>query len=124
MGRRRQAREIALQALYIIDTSGTPEAEAFAIVNRRQEPDDEKTLTFARELLSGANEKRPELICSQVFQRLIMENYELKLTLKYQRSLLILLDQRLQMNSGLLIIVLVRNVKVRRMITNTRAMMT
>lgn len=61
MGRRRQAREIALQALYIIDTSGTPEAEAFAIVNRRQEPDDEKTLSFARELVSGANEHRPQL---------------------------------------------------------------
>jgi N utilization substance protein B len=62
MGRRRQAREIALQALYIIDTSGTPEAEAFAIVNRRaDEPGDEKTLEFARELVSGANAARAEL---------------------------------------------------------------
>lgn len=62
MGRRRQAREIALQALYIIDTSGTPEAEAFAIVNRRaDEPGDEKTLEFARELVAGANAARPQL---------------------------------------------------------------
>ncbi|MDE2039440.1 MAG: transcription antitermination factor NusB [Elusimicrobia bacterium] len=61
MGRRRQAREIALQALYIIDTSGTAEEEAFAIVNRREEPGDEATLGFARELLRGATLHRPEL---------------------------------------------------------------
>jgi N utilization substance protein B len=62
MGRRRQAREIALQALYIIDTSGTPEQEAFDIVNRRaDEPGDEKTLEFARDLVAGANKARPEL---------------------------------------------------------------
>jgi N utilization substance protein B len=61
MGRRRQAREIALQALYIIDTSGTDENEAFAIVNRREEPDDEKTLTFARELVAGAVAAKPAL---------------------------------------------------------------
>ena len=62
MGRRRQAREIALQTLYIIDTSGTPEAEAYAIVNRRaDEPGDEKTLEFARSLVAGANAERPQL---------------------------------------------------------------
>lgn len=61
MGRRRQAREIALQALYIMDTSGTPEKEAFAIVNRREEPDDEKTLDFARSLVAGSTEHRPVL---------------------------------------------------------------
>lgn len=61
MGRRRQAREIALQSLYIMDTSGTPEKEAFAIVNRREEPGDEKTLEFAHELVSGATANRPEL---------------------------------------------------------------
>ena len=61
MGRRRQAREIALQALYIIDTSGTPEKEAFAIVNRREEPDDERTLEFARELVAGAVKHGAEL---------------------------------------------------------------
>jgi N utilization substance protein B len=61
VGRRRQAREIALQALYIIDTSGTAEAEAFAIVNRRDDPADEKTLEFARSLVAGAVEFKPAL---------------------------------------------------------------
>lgn len=61
MGRRRQAREIALQALYIIDTSGTPETEAFAIVIRREQPDDQKTLDFARELVGGATAERASL---------------------------------------------------------------
>ena len=55
MGRRRQAREIALQALYIVDTSGTPAAEAFAIVNRREDPGDTTTLEFARSLIAGAS---------------------------------------------------------------------
>lgn len=61
MGRRRQAREIALQALYIIDTSGTARDEAFKIVNRREAPDDEKTLEFARELVDGTIAERPSL---------------------------------------------------------------
>ena len=61
MGRRRQAREIALQTLYIVDTSGTPENEAFAIVNRKEEESDEKTLEFARELVAGALTQKPAL---------------------------------------------------------------
>ena len=61
MGRRRQAREIALQALYIIDTSSTPRDEAFKIVNRREEPEDEKTLEFARELVDGTTDARATL---------------------------------------------------------------
>ncbi len=61
MGRRRQAREIALQTLYIIDTSRTEQEEAFAIVNRRDEVDDEKTLEFAKELVSGALTQKPAL---------------------------------------------------------------
>ena len=61
MGRRRQSREIALQALYIIDTSGTPEKEAFAIVNRREDPGDEKVLEFAHALVSGAHSLRRNL---------------------------------------------------------------
>ena len=64
MGRRRQARELALQALYIIDTSGTPRQEAFKIVNRRRadsEAVDEPTLDFARELVNGADESRVEI---------------------------------------------------------------
>jgi N utilization substance protein B len=61
MGRRRQAREIALQALYIIDTSSTPENEAFAIVNRREDPGDEQTLAFARELVAGTTAGRVDI---------------------------------------------------------------
>ena len=61
MGRRRQAREIALQALYIIDTSRTDPKEAFAIVNRRAEESDEKVLEFARSLVSGTMERKPDL---------------------------------------------------------------
>lgn len=61
MGRRRQAREIALQALYIADSAAMPGDEPFNIVNRREELDDEKTLEFARELYDGAMKLRPEL---------------------------------------------------------------
>ena len=61
MGRRRQAREIALQALYIADSAGLPGPEPFNIVNRREELDDEKTLEFAKELYSGVMDARPEL---------------------------------------------------------------
>jgi N utilization substance protein B len=61
MGRRRQAREIALQALYIIDTAGTPQREAFESVNRLKSPDDEGTLEFAQNLVSGTCSRREEL---------------------------------------------------------------
>ncbi|MEK7388860.1 MAG: transcription antitermination factor NusB [Elusimicrobiota bacterium] len=62
MGRRRLAREIALQALYISDVSHTPVLESFAIVTRRRGDDaDEQTIDFARELAMGAVEKIDEL---------------------------------------------------------------
>ena len=55
MGRRRLAREIALQALYVADVAHTPAPEAFAIVTRREgEEVDAETLDFARELALGA----------------------------------------------------------------------
>jgi len=54
------AREIALQALYLMDTSGTPEPEALAAVIRR-DPADEKALAFARELARGAHARREAL---------------------------------------------------------------
>lgn len=58
MGRRRLAREIALQALYVADVSRTPPAEAFAIVTRREgEEVDAETIAFARELALGASER-------------------------------------------------------------------
>lgn len=56
MGRRRLAREIALQALYVADVAHTPAEEAFAIVTRRDGDDaDEETLAFARELALGSS---------------------------------------------------------------------
>ena len=61
MGRRRQSREIALQALYIIDTSGTEVGEAFKSVNRRESADDPKTIEFARELVTGTTNHRGQL---------------------------------------------------------------
>ena len=57
MGRRRLAREIALQALYVADVSRTPAEEAFKIVTRRDDDADEQTLEFARGLALGALEK-------------------------------------------------------------------
>jgi N utilization substance protein B len=57
VGRRRLAREIALQALYVADVSRTPAAEAFAIVTRRDDDADEQTLEFARGLALGALER-------------------------------------------------------------------
>ena len=62
MGRRRLAREIALQALYIADVSHTPAEESFAIVTRRGGDDpDVQTLEFARALALGALERVEEL---------------------------------------------------------------
>jgi transcription antitermination protein NusB len=61
MGRRRLAREIALQALYVSDVSRTESTAAFAIVTRRGEKADDETLDFARELALGAIAMREEL---------------------------------------------------------------
>lgn len=61
MGRRRQAREIALHALYIADAAGTPEGEAYASVLRGESDADDKTKDFARELVSGTLADRPAL---------------------------------------------------------------
>lgn len=61
MGRRRQGRELALHALYIADTGGTPEAEAYASVLRGGIEADDKTKDFARELVAGTLANRPAL---------------------------------------------------------------
>ena len=61
MGRRRQAREIALQALYLVDVAHTPASEAFAIVNRHAGKEEKTTLDFARSLLDGAVAKLGEI---------------------------------------------------------------
>lgn len=63
MGRRRLAREIALQALYVADVAPGAAGEAFAIVTRRREGEeaDAETLDFARTLVEGALARRDEL---------------------------------------------------------------
>ena len=62
MGRRRLAREIALQALYVADVSRTPAEEAFANVTRRDGGEaDAQTLAFARDLALGTLARRDEL---------------------------------------------------------------
>lgn len=62
MGRRRLAREIALQALYVADVAHTPAEEAFAIVVRLADEDlDDETREFARELTLGTLARRDEL---------------------------------------------------------------
>jgi N utilization substance protein B len=62
VGRRRLAREIALQALYVADVAHTPPEEAFAIVTRREGGEaDAETLEFARALALGALARIEEL---------------------------------------------------------------
>jgi N utilization substance protein B len=62
VGRRRLAREIALQALYVADVSHTAGDESFAIVTRREGDEaDAETLEFARALALGAIERRDAL---------------------------------------------------------------
>lgn len=52
MGRRRQARETALQALYLADTARMTPEDALAIVGTAEL--DEKSAAFARSLVDGA----------------------------------------------------------------------
>jgi N utilization substance protein B len=62
VGRRRLAREIALQALYVADVAHTPAEEAFAIVTRREGDEaDAETIAFARDLALGALARVDEL---------------------------------------------------------------
>ena len=62
MGRRRLAREIALQALYVADVAHTPAEEAFAVVTRRGgEEVDAQTADFSRELTLGTLARVEEL---------------------------------------------------------------
>lgn len=62
MGRRRLAREVALQALYVADVSHTPAEEAFAIVVRLDDGElDVETREFARDLALGALARIEEL---------------------------------------------------------------
>jgi N utilization substance protein B len=69
VGRRRLAREIALQALYVADVSHTPAEEAYAIVVRRDGDElDDDTREFARELTLGTL-ARVEEIDAQIQER-------------------------------------------------------
>ena len=62
MGKRRLAREVALQALYVSDVSNTAATESFAIVTRLDDGEiDAETLEFARLLAMGAIEARERL---------------------------------------------------------------
>lgn len=62
MGRRRLAREIALQALYMADVAHTPGEDAFAAVTRREGEDvDAETAAFSRELTLGTLARVEEL---------------------------------------------------------------
>jgi len=53
MGRRRLAREIVLQALYLADCSRMKPSEAFRLVTVDYDRKEDKVLDFARDLLEG-----------------------------------------------------------------------
>lgn len=84
MGRRRQAREFALQALYLADTGSMPIEDAFGILTPRYSMD-EKTSDFARGLARGATEHLADL--DRRIQA-VAENWELKRMAVVDRNLL------------------------------------
>ena len=61
MGRRRLAREIALQALYMADVAHTPAEEAFAAVTRREGTEVDAETRPSRELTLGTLARVEEL---------------------------------------------------------------
>ncbi len=62
MGKRRLAREVALQALYVSDVSNTAGEESFAIVTRLNNGEvDPETIEFARTLAMGTYHERDRL---------------------------------------------------------------
>lgn len=84
MGRRRQAREFALQSLYLVDTGSMPVDDAFGILAPRYTMD-EKTDEFARGLARGTMERVKEL--DERIQA-VAENWELKRMAVVDRNLL------------------------------------
>lgn len=60
MGRRRRAREVALQVLYQVDVGGADPGQAFEYSGERLNSDEEAS-GFARELIFGTLEHLPEL---------------------------------------------------------------
>jgi N utilization substance protein B len=83
MGRRRQARELALQALYLADAARMSAEDAFRIVNRVAL--DEKSEVFARSLVLGTAERRDEL--DELIQK-VAENWEVARMACVDRNLL------------------------------------
>ena len=62
MGKRRLAREVALQALYVSDVSNTAGEESFAIVTRLNRGEvDAETIEFARNLALGTCAQKERL---------------------------------------------------------------
>lgn len=84
MGRRRQGRETALQALYLCDTGRMSAAEALLIVTAGG-PADEKTLVFARELAEGAYARIADL---DEHIRTVAQNWSLERMAAVDRNLL------------------------------------
>ena len=84
MGRRRQARECALQALYLCDTSSMSAEEALACVRAGSDLD-EASARFASELACGASKGRKAL--DERIGRLA-KNWSLERMASVDRSLL------------------------------------
>jgi transcription antitermination factor NusB len=61
MRRRTRARELALQMLYQVDARGPEVLEDLEDLPHREEPVEPDVLQFARALLDGTLEKRPEI---------------------------------------------------------------
>lgn len=85
MGKRRLARETALQALYLNDISGLSSEEALEAVLRGLDGLDPKSVEFSREIVEGASRDLPE-IDSAI--RSTAKNWELDRMAAVDRSLL------------------------------------
>lgn len=85
MGKRRLARETALQAIYLCDVSKIGALEAYAGVRERVPDLDEKSDLFAKSLVEGTAEHRGDLD-----RRIesVAENWELKRMAAVDRSIL------------------------------------
>ena len=96
MGRRRQGREFALQALYLSESGGMSVQEALLIV-RDGSTLDEATADFAFELAVGAADKREEL---DVKIRDAAKNWALERMAAVDRNLLRLASYELLRDDG------------------------
>lgn len=83
MGRRRQARELALQALYLADAARMDAEEALRIVGAREL--DEKGQQFARSLVLGTSARVAQL--DELIQK-VAQNWEVERMACVDRNLL------------------------------------